>query len=248
MQICDKNINIYFTHIPADCGIELFKKFLLFLNNNERERYNRFRFEKSKIEFLVGRVLLKKYIADYLAISPTKITFDKNEYGKLYLSHTNRLRCKGIKFNLSHSSLMVAMAMTPDHEVGIDVEKCDKDQLNLAKKFFTPNEVSFIINNKKINQIRSFYMIWTLKEAYIKAKAKGMSIPLKNFSVAVDNVLQDYVTDVKLFHFEPIKDYLLSVAIETKRSLRWTIQLHEVFLNFENAELVAQKYKATNKI
>ncbi len=55
---------------------------------------------------------------------------------------------------------------------------------NLMKSIFTDGEAQLLLKQSSSDRLPLFYMIWTLKEAYIKTLGKGMSIPLKSFDVS----------------------------------------------------------------
>lgn len=54
------------------------------------------------------------------------------------------------------------------------------------KPFFSVNEVDYIINQDINVQLNKFYEMWVLKESYIKCCGQGLSIPLKSFSINIE--------------------------------------------------------------
>mgnify|MGYP002627143101 CR=1 FL=1 len=83
-----------------------------------------------------------------------------NEYGKPYLKNSN------LYFNLSDSKGVSACVIS-DKEVGIDIEKLRKTNLNVIDKFATPKEKEYILSNSN-NIEKRLFEIYTLKEAYFK--------------------------------------------------------------------------------
>ncbi|KAH0461778.1 hypothetical protein IEQ34_009353 [Dendrobium chrysotoxum] len=135
-------------------------------------------------------------------IMPQSLRFSKNTYGKpqgfrisLYLflqlvwQHEKGWIPPCLHFNISHSSSLVACAVTVDLQVGIDVEdkqrKLKHDVLSFARRFFSPNEVEFLHGmSDPLIQQQEFVKLWTLKEAYVKALGRGFSAaPFRNFTV-----------------------------------------------------------------
>jgi 4'-phosphopantetheinyl transferase len=51
----------------------------------------------------------------------------------------------------------------------------------IAARFFAPEEVAALQTLPAADQRRRFFEYWTLKESYVKAREKGLSIPLDKF-------------------------------------------------------------------
>jgi len=85
------------------------------------------------------------------------------ENGKPYID--------GLFFNISHSHSLVVCAFS-DCEIGIDVEKIREYRPRVAEKFH-PEEISRL--EKAIDKDLEFFKIWTMKEAYVKCSAVGIS-------------------------------------------------------------------------
>jgi 4'-phosphopantetheinyl transferase len=72
-------------------------------------------------------------------------------------------------------------------EIGVDVERIDRkvEHLDLAKRFFAPDESAVLAKAPTHHVPELFFELWTLKESYIKARGMGLSIPLDDFAFAV---------------------------------------------------------------
>lgn len=89
-------------------------------------------------------------------------------------------------FNISHSGDFVVCAID-DENVGIDIEKENYIKFaNIAKDYFTISEFNYIVKQDLDDKLSKFYEIWTLKESYIKCCGQDLSIPLKSFSINID--------------------------------------------------------------
>lgn len=119
---------------------------------------------------LLSELLIQKAIIEKTGIENAAIR--RNEYGKPYLQGV-----KDFHFNLSHSGDYVVIAVSERH-VGIDIEKKVKVDYRIAKKFFGEKEVQEILtSSEEQDRVDAFCRIWTLKESYVKAIGKGLSIP-----------------------------------------------------------------------
>jgi 4'-phosphopantetheinyl transferase len=85
---------------------------------------------------------------------------------------------------------LAACIVALDRAVGVDVENCERsgNLLGVADRFFSPSEVGALQGLPADEQWRRFFCYWTLKESYIKAKGKGLAIPLGQFSFDLDRV------------------------------------------------------------
>lgn len=173
--------------------------------------------------------MLKTVLGNYLEIHPGKIILKKNKYGKLYLD--KNCHQINLKFNLSHSGGIVVGAFVLENDIGIDIEKVDKDISNIVRRFFSPEEkeyISIISNNNPYPKRLLSYQIWTLREAYIKAKGFGLNIPLSSFSVFDDLGMFFYTRRI-------FSDYYLSIAVNNPEDRQYTINFYELSVKAKNS-------------
>ena len=154
------------------------------LTEYELDRANRFSFEIDRQRFIAARGTLRSILSRYLTIYPSHLRFYYNQYGKPFLA-PEFSSCL-LNFNLSHSGSMALYAITQDMEIGVDVEgvRSDFEYEEIAKRFFSVNEVAILRTIPTEKKLEAFYNCWTLKEAYIKAHGKGLSLPLDSFDVS----------------------------------------------------------------
>ncbi len=86
----------------------------------------------------------------------------------------------GLYFNLSHSGDYVLCAVS-DQEIGADIQRYEKNEDRLAKRFFHPEELAYL--EEAQNRKQCFYDLWCLKESCIKCTGRGLSMGLERFSV-----------------------------------------------------------------
>lgn len=155
-----------------------------FLSSDERDRAGRFVFERDRIRFTVARGLLRKLLAGYLETSPAAIEFSYGEQGKPSLSGPTE---SSLKFNLAHSHERAAYAFSLNREMGIDIEFVGREVEYdaIAQRFFSPSECGELRMMTDAAKRRGFFDCWTRKEAYIKARGGGLSIPLDEFNVSL---------------------------------------------------------------
>lgn len=155
------------------------------LNAAERERASRFYFEKDRSASIISRGLLRLLLGRYCSLDPQQIAFDYNEYGKPILVQDKQ--SAPIHFNLAHSHNTVVYAFTFIDSVGIDVEyiRSNIEYEDLAQHYFSPFEIAQLQAVSVTQKSQAFYAGWARKEAYIKARGKGLSIALDAFDVTL---------------------------------------------------------------
>lgn len=131
------------------------------------------RWEDAQLSIL-GRLLLTQGLKNIgETYSEDEIIYSK--YDKPSLKKSN------IKFNISHSGMLVLCIITDRGEVGIDIEKTNPINIKDFEMQMLPSEIDTIENS--LNTQKAFFKYWTQKEAVIKAHGHGLSLPLTSFEV-----------------------------------------------------------------
>jgi 4'-phosphopantetheinyl transferase len=149
------------------------------LPSDEREKGNRFYYQKHKDRYFAAHKALRLILSFYLKQPPSSLTFEVNAFGKPFLAISS------LQFNLSHSGDYALVAVSLKSPVGCDIEIPSKrDFLGIAKYTFSKLEQSALIDLKDGALLSAFFRIWVQKEAFIKFKGMGLHYPLKQFSVS----------------------------------------------------------------
>jgi 4'-phosphopantetheinyl transferase len=159
----------------------LLKQYLALLTDEEKARQERYRFPQHRHQFLVTRALVRTVLSRYADVDPADWRFETNAYGRPEIAVAT---AQPLRFNLSHTRGMAICGVTLEYDIGVDVENVDRRTpvLNLASRYFSPSEVADLFALPPERQSAAFFDYWTLKESYIKAKGKGLAIPLSHFS------------------------------------------------------------------
>ena len=160
------------------CQPELLNQYVSWLDEQERSRYNRFHFPQHRHEYLVAHALLRSSLSRYSDCAPAAWRFARNTYGRPEV--TTECGQPPLRFNLSHTTGLVACAITRSADVGIDVELMTRagDLAAIADLSCTPDELAALQQLSGTAWSQRFFSLWTLKEAYVKAQGKGLSMPL----------------------------------------------------------------------
>jgi 4'-phosphopantetheinyl transferase len=166
---------------------------------DERARAARFRFDRDRSRYIVGRGLLRVLLSGYTAREPERIAFAYGENGKPFLDD------RALWFNISHSAAEALFAIGATAELGVDIEVFDERfaQERIAEHFFSPGEVRTLRSLPEAVQGRAFLSCWTRKEAFIKARGDGLTLALDSFDVTLAPGEPPALTRTAWSHDEP---------------------------------------------
>jgi 4'-phosphopantetheinyl transferase len=152
------------------------------LDDEERQRADRFRVATSRNQNIIGRGMARRVLS-LNRVDPRSIRFDLEAHGKPVVTEPDDAR---LPFNVAHTDGLVLCGVgSPQHDlVGVDVERLDRrTDPDLAQRYFSPPEVDYL---RRVSgdqaQRRTFLRIWTLKESFIKAIGTGLHTPLCDFA------------------------------------------------------------------
>ena len=191
---------------PQLCKDEvLLKRYRELLTPKEREKQQRYIFEKDRHDALITRAFIRDVLSKYLGMQAESVEFNKGEQGKPEIINP----VIPLRFNISHTKHLIACAVTLDNDIGCDVEHIERnsDVLAIADRYFSKLETDELFSLEDSAQRSRFFDYWTLKESYIKAWGQGLAIPLSEFSFHIndsDNVR--YNDNISLSFDENRKD------------------------------------------
>ena len=168
-----------------DCDERVLDQFEATLAPNEKARAQRFVFQPDRNSYMAARGILRELLGRYLNRAPSGIEFDYGPQGKPALRSESSER--PVQFNVSHSHGVALFVFAAGGRVGVDVELVRPDFAGekIAERFFSPQEVMELRSLPAAARDEGFFLCWTRKEAYIKARGEGLQIPLKSFHVSL---------------------------------------------------------------
>jgi 4'-phosphopantetheinyl transferase len=152
------------------------------LSSDESSRAEKFVVPHARDSFIASRAILRKLLSSYTALDPSALLLTSNPHGKPRLSTNN---APPVSFNLSHSHGTGLLAFAQASEIGVDLEYIRPDfaAIEIADHFFSPAERAQLTALPPHARTAAFFRCWTRKEAYVKARGAGMSIPLDTFTI-----------------------------------------------------------------
>ncbi|MDG2304331.1 MAG: 4'-phosphopantetheinyl transferase superfamily protein [Candidatus Binatia bacterium] len=212
---------------------ELVDRYQRILSAEECERGNRFQFDRDRHSYLVTRVLVRTVLSHYTGVDPTAWGFEKNSYGRPSIAYPPSAR--RLRFNLSHTTDLIACCVARQREIGVDVESLERTnvRIELADRFFSPAEAADL-RSRPAWRTR-FFEYWTLKEAYIKARGMGLSLPIEKFTldlreprdirIAFAPPLRDRPETLRFQLFDHLPGYMMALAFRIAREERVLVRV-----------------------
>jgi 4'-phosphopantetheinyl transferase len=176
---------VHVWRVDLDAHSEDIDQVRAILAEDERQRADRFVFEGDRQHFIVGRGLLRKILGYYLSREPRDLRFRYSARGKPAL--VGEADRPILFFNLAHSHGLALYALSWNRALGVDVERIRSDMAleTVGERFFSPRERAVLGALPSEARAEAFFACWTRKEAYIKARGEGLSLPLDQFDVSV---------------------------------------------------------------
>jgi 4'-phosphopantetheinyl transferase len=155
------------------------------LSSEEKNRFEKFRFDRDKLRSVASRGMLRLILSAYLEQPPAQIEVISGPQGKPALFHQGKRH--SIQFNVSHSHETVLYGITRIGEIGVDIEKVRDvpDFEKIIGRFFSPRERAAFDVLPPTQRKRAFFTCWSRKEAFMKARSDGFSLPLDQFDVSI---------------------------------------------------------------
>jgi 4'-phosphopantetheinyl transferase len=186
IELPHDEVHVYRVWLDTLDDAALFAAYRALTTDEERARNDRYMFDRTKREHLVGRALVRTTLSRYAPVDPGAWRFREGERGRPEIDAPAGFA--RLRFNLSHTTGLVALAVALDRDVGVDVEDAARQRttVEIADRFFSPREVADLHALPAAAQRDRFFTYWTLKEAYIKAVGLGLAIPLDHFSFLLE--------------------------------------------------------------
>lgn len=159
-------------------------------------------YEEDKLRHYFGIFLAKEILKKNVTNQKKKIV--KTPFGKPYFEDLNN-----IHFNISHSENLVVCAFS-DTEIGVDVEKIRKFPNEIKESIYTLNEKNYI--DKSCDADKASFLIWTLKESYLKYKGIGIVHIDKVFDTVKDGKLIRMYNDNIFEHVQLCDEYVVTIC------------------------------------
>ncbi len=158
---------------PAPARLQALRAFL---SPREEQRALSFATDALRGHWVAARGMLREIVGRAQDCPPAEVAFQYGAHGKPFVD--------GLHFNVSHSGDYALYAISPDLEVGVDVELPRIRRTDaLARRFFAPGEQERLFALDEPARAVAFFKLWTCKEAFLKATGEGLSRSLRSYEI-----------------------------------------------------------------
>ena len=195
---------------------------LALLSPDEKERVARFRVEKDRRLALTSRALVRRTLSRCVDVPPEAWRFGTNRYGRPEIIAPATV--PKLRFNAANTHGLAVCAVVWERDIGVDAEGLlPIAPLDVADTHFAPVEREALRALPPADQARRFAEIWTLKEAYIKARGLGLSLALDGFAfhlrpgeppqLTIDAQLSDDAPSWQLALWQPTPEHCAALCV-----------------------------------
>ena len=216
----------------------LLRRYRSFLAPEEVDRQARLVRERDRRLFLISRALVRTTLSRYAPVDPGAWRFAAGPQGKPEIVAPSGL--PPLRFNLTHTPGLVACAVAPGHEVGVDAERRDRPVacLGLARRIFSVEETARLEALPEEERRERFFDLWTLREAYVKARGEGMLrvprdavtfrlAPDAGAEASFDAAWPDDPARWRFFRVRPGASHRCAVAVRSPRPANLVLRVRE---------------------
>lgn len=182
------SLHIWLTQLRPYTGDDSVDSTLL--SAAELARATTFTRPQARARYLQIRREVRRRLAAYTGLQPQDLLFERDKHGKPLLTNAPF----PLAFNLTHSGDYCAIAIGYDVNVGIDLERKRKrtNWPAIASRYFHPQETAQLQRQPEAQGALDFYRLWTLKEAFLKARGTGISTGLHKAAFAFDEYIINF--------------------------------------------------------
>lgn len=224
-SLAEHVIDIWLAYPDEITDVDLLLAYQALLTEQDRQQWQRFYFARHQQQYLVTRALVRAVLSQYWPLAPSAWQFVRDSYGKPEIQPG--LIPLPLRFNLSHTEGLICCAVTLKHAIGVDVEYLLRANatLDIAARYFAAAEIQALTQLPDALQQQRFFALWTLKEAYIKARGLGLSLPLDQFSFSFDHQQSvsieflDAIADTpehwQFWRYQPSEQHQMALAVNS---------------------------------
>jgi 4'-phosphopantetheinyl transferase len=154
------------------------------LPDDERAAITRLAFDEDRRTSLLARGMVRHVLTEVTgALPPDGWRFSRTALGRPLIANPE---FDWLTFNISHTRQLVVCAVAARAELGVDIESLERQApIDVADRYFSSFEAQDVRSLPPARRARRFFEYWTLKEAFVKARSLGLTLPLDGFTLAI---------------------------------------------------------------
>ena len=174
-----------------------------YISVHEHSRSDKFHFNEDRQTFICCHALLRLLLSKMLNMQPSEISYVQGRFNKPFL------KGNPVHFNITHTRNAFAIAISKYSYIGIDLENVNRkfDFRSVEKMIFNSKERLFISESHEEARDR-FFLLWTRKEAFLKAIGLGIITNMKQIGVHEQKNLMNKKL-LEKFHHRSCNDHFI---------------------------------------
>jgi 4'-phosphopantetheinyl transferase len=152
------------------------------LSPDEHHSAGRMRRPRDRLGYVIARGMVRKILSRYQAIDPRDWRFSRDANGRPRISGTEIP--SSLHFSLSHTDGLIACLVSTFEQAAVDVERIHfaSDLRAIGEHVLHPAEIAALDRLPREMWTSRFFDLWTLKEAYSKARGLGLALSFRDMA------------------------------------------------------------------
>jgi 4'-phosphopantetheinyl transferase len=238
---CEENgvTDVYFAETKDLSSV--FPDLYNFISYDEKLKADKFKHGRTRETYISCHAILRLVLAQYLNVKPSDLIFQVGANGKPGLVGNP------VFFNITHTNDAFAIVVFKDSPVGLDLERINRkiDIHSIIKTYFSKDEREYILKPSTDLETKDrFFLLWTRKEAMLKALGVGIIDKLSQVEVSGNEnfinkdlfekiVYDNFIQTIYLYSVK-VLNYYLSIALPNKSSIyRYNLNSENINSYFE---------------
>jgi 4'-phosphopantetheinyl transferase len=167
-----------------------YERCLALLSPAERARHDRLAVPARRLELAAAHALVRLALELVTGAPANTWKVRRDSMGRPLVEGP----VEGMHVSITHTPGLVACLVAARRVVGVDAEQVSPrvPYMRIAEQVFSPGELAHLRGLEEQARIDRFFVLWSVKEAFAKARGEGLAAPLDKIEVelAPDGVVQ----------------------------------------------------------
>jgi 4'-phosphopantetheinyl transferase len=152
------------------------------LSAEEQTLADRFHRAHDRRRYVAAHALIRLALSNYFPVAPADWRFGRDRNNQPIIMAPEEFAA--VRFSISHTRGLIACLVTRLCEAGVDSERVEPNEelVQIAQDVLSASELESLNELLPENWTARFFDLWTLKEAYGKARGVGLDLPMKAIS------------------------------------------------------------------
>ena len=161
-----------------------YERCLSLLAPDERGQHNRQQVPAKRLEIASSYALLRLGLEFVTGTAASTWKVRRDSMGRPLVEGP----ADGMHVSVTRTPGLVACLITARRACGIDAEQLSPrvPYMRIAEQVFSPGEIADLRGLEEKARIERFFVLWSVKEAFAKARGEGLAAPLDKIEVSLE--------------------------------------------------------------